>query len=29
MIFADLLAAATVFLDANVIVYHFSRHTRG
>jgi predicted nucleic acid-binding protein len=28
MIFTDLPAAASVFLDANVIVYHFSRHTR-
>ena len=28
MIFADLPAAAAVFLDANVLVYHFSRHTR-
>jgi predicted nucleic acid-binding protein len=28
MTFADLPAAAMVFLDANVIVYHFSRHTR-
>lgn len=28
MTFADIPAAVTVFLDANTIVYHFSRHTR-
>ncbi len=28
MIFADLPAAVPVFLDANVLVYHFSHHTR-
>jgi hypothetical protein len=28
MTFAALPAAATVFLDANTIVYHFSRHAR-
>src|SRR5262245_52921664 len=28
MIFADLLAGASVFVDANTFVYHFSLHTR-
>src|SRR4051812_12905540 len=28
MTFADLSAAAAVFLDANTIVYHFSQHAR-
>ena len=28
MTFADLAAAVAVFLDANTIVYHFSRHSR-
>jgi predicted nucleic acid-binding protein len=28
MTFADLSAATAVFLDANTIVYHFSRHAR-
>ncbi len=28
MTFADLPTAASVFLDAKTIVYHFSRHTR-
>ena len=26
MIFADLLAGEAVFVDANTLVYHFSRH---
>ena len=28
MIFTDLPVGATVFLDANTIVYHFSQHQR-
>jgi hypothetical protein len=28
MIFADLLAGASVFLDANIFVYHFTLHSR-
>jgi predicted nucleic acid-binding protein len=28
MTFADLAAAVAVFLDANTLVYHFSRHAR-
>jgi hypothetical protein len=28
MTFADLPAAVAVFLDANTLVYHFSRHAR-